>query len=764
MLFTIVDDAYAIEKESTLEYNILPKKIHENDTVLLEVYKTVRGQVLLEKSSQLKVESLDKSIIDVVDLEETHDYKVLVKLKAKSEGETILYVFTEGSQSLEIPVTVHGNNFPKHISLDIFPNIIDTKDNHQGVLSLLLTDENGIPTRADKDYLVKLSTSKSGVVLLEEFNMIISKGDFGIKQIFSGIKSGTVTITAKSEEFESSESITVDEKPERTIEIAVIPDKISSSNNANGHLIAQLFSGGSLIKATEDITVYFEISSDSEVINTSLETNSLNPAGYFQIKKGQSWGHTTFSIQKGVIESYTITGTSQNPLISVEEGFDTMNVELYGDKEIKFSSLSILADGKRQLIGIIYLEDENGHPVIASRDIVVPFTASDESVLIETSIIKKGFNSALVYGNVGYFVPSDKNIAPKIQNSKPIELDMHGFSKDSVSIKTHLSSDIFLKDEQQWMIVFMESSDGNLFRIPEGQQIEISESEIFQVDKDKIEIFPYFVLIPITAIDTGVEALGISSGEFETSVVISSISLKPGSLNLDYSKKLFNGIKDSFVIQILDSQGLPVEIDEDVKIKIFSSDPSVIDFPKNVVISQKSNFVKLYATPNKSGSVEVSLVSEGLPIVTEEITIEDVTPTIQITGSDIVNEGESFIVSILAKQNGAPLQNVDVTWDFVGGISTIYDEKTGSTGEAVASIIATSDESVKILTSINNGPIQSAFASKIIKVNATTQQVLEESEPQNSFKKPDMGGFDPVWILIPGVIGGIVFYMKKKSK
>jgi len=759
-----MEKTFAIESEYELEYNILPEKIHENDIVILEVYNTINGQVLLDKIRDLKVESLDKSTITILDMKETHDYKTIVKLKAKSEGDAILYVFTEGSQSLEIPITVYGNNIPKQISLDIFPDILDVKENNQGILSILLTDESGAPTRADKDYLIKISTSQSGIISLSDSNMIISKGDFGTKQEFSVIKPGIITVTIKTDDLESSELLTVQEKPERTIEISVIPKDISSSRTSNGHLIAQLFSEGKLTKATEDLTVYFKISSDSTVINSSSDVNALNPIGYFQIKKGQSWGHIQFSIQKGVADSYTITATSKDPLIIEEKTFDTIDVELYGDTEIKFFPLSVLADGNMQLIGIIYLEDENGHPVTANRNIVVPFTASDESISIETAIIKNGSESALVYGNMGYFVPTNTNILPQTPNSELVALDVQGFDKTAVSMKTHLTTDTILNGEQHWIIVYMESSDGNFFKIPENQQIKISESKIFQIDKDKIEMYPFFILIPITAIDTGFEDLILSNGKFETNVLLSSVTSKPDSLNFGYSDQLFNGIKDSFVIQILNSQGLPVEINEDIEVKIFSSDPLVIDFPKNVIITSKSSFTKLEIMPMSSGTTEISLVSEGLPIVTEEIIVEETSPTIQITSKNIIDEGESFLVSILAKQNGVPLKNVDVKWEIEGGFSTIADEKTGPTGEAVVSIITTSDEAVKILASIDNGPIQSAFASKIVKVNATTLEILDESESQNSFKKPDMGGFDPVLILIPALIVGMILYKKKKSK
>lgn len=764
IFLSIIGNGYAIENEYKLEYDLLPKKIHAQDIVLLEVYNTIHGQVSLEKIQDLKIESRDTTIVEIIGFEETHEYKTIVKLKAVSEGETTLYLFAEESQTLEIPITVNGNNIPKNISVDIFPDTFEIDKNNQGELSILLTDGNGIVTRADKDYLIKISVSKPGIISLSDTTAIISKGDFDVKRMFTVIDEGIVTITVKTDDLEDSKSLTVEEAVEREIEILIIPEDISSSNTSSGNMIVQLSSGGKLVKATEDITVFFEIksSTDSETVNTSSDINTLNPTGYFQIKKGQTYGHELFSIQKGETDEYTVTATSQDPLTIVEETFETIDVEIYGDEQVKFEPVSVLADGNRQLVGIVYLEDDNGHPVTADKNIVVPFTTSDKSIFIENSIIKKGFESALVFGNMGYFVPTDTKIAPNIQNSEVIDLDIHGFEEESVLLKTHVSTDHFLKGEQHWITLYMESPEG-LFEIPDEQQFEISDSEIFQVDKDRIERYPYFILIPITAIDLGDDELVFSSGKFETAISLSSISSKPDSLSMDYSNKLFNGMKDTFTVQILNSQGLPVKINEDVDIKIFSSDPSIVKFPNNITISQESSFASLEIMPISSGTVEVSLFSEGLPILTEEITVNDATPTLQITSEDIINEGDSFIISILAKQNGVPLQNADITWQLEGGVTTIAEEKTGPTGEAVASVIATSNDSVKILASINNGPIQSAFASKIIKVNATSLEV-SEIESEGSFKKPDFGGFDPVLIMIPALIGGVIIYMKKKSK
>ena len=764
IFFSILDTSFALKNDFEIKYKILPDKIHENNTVMIEFFTTLDGQVSMEKIPDLHVESLDNSIAEVIDISDSHDYKTLVTLKAKTAGDVTLYVYSEGLKSLEIPLTIFGNDIPDHLSLDTFPDILDVDNNNQGLITVFLTDENGEIVRADKDYLIKLGTSKPGVISWNESNMIISKGEFATKQKFSAIKSGAVTITAITDDLETSETLTVDESPDRTIEVSVVPEIISSTKASTGNLIAQLFSDDVLIPATKDIPVFYEIYVDSEELNSSPDVTIPNSKGYFLIKKGQTWGYHSFSIQKGIVDSYNLKITSQDPLVVLNGTFETVETEFYGNKQIKFSPLSVLADGNRQLIGILYLEDENEHPVTANQDIVVPFTTSDPSVTIETSTIKQGFDSSLVYGNVGRFIPDDKHIAAKIQNSELVELDIHGVSKESVSLNTHIFSNTVLSGKNFWLLSYLTSSDGTMIKFPKDTKMKFSESKIFKIDAEKIEIFPYFALIPITSMKDGDGEITISDEDFETSVSLSSVSSKPDTLELTSTEKLFQGITDSFVVQILNSYQKPIQMSKDITVKLFSSDPSVVEFPKEITIKSKSSFAKFPVTPKKSGMTEISLVSDGLPIVKKELEVDASTPTIEITSNDVVDAGDSFIVSALAKYNGIPLQNAKVKWDFDGGFSTILDEKTGPTGEAVASVTATSEDSVKIIASVDKGPIQSAFASKIIQVNSTNNDTISEIEPDNSFEKPDLGGFDPVMILVPALIGGMIFYMKKKSK
>lgn len=756
--FTI-NDVFASEK--ALEYNLLPDYVNKGNEVFLEIFYGIDGTLLPEKINDLKIESLDRSILDVVSIESDSGSKTIVKLIANDSGETTLYVFSEGVKSLEIPITVYADNSsPKSISLDIFPSTIDLKQNNDSILSVTLLDNTGIPTVADKDYFIKLSASKFNFISFKEPNLIISKGESIVKTSIKGITVGDVTINAVSEDMKSSSELSIVDDVEQEIKVSIIPELINSHNTSYGNIIAQLYSNGKLAKATEDITINFKIkSSDSTTSNKSSEVNEINPIGYFQIKKDQSWGHSTFSIQKGVSESYTMTLTSQKPLQIIDESFDTLGVELFDDKEIKFFPLPVLADGSRQLIGVIYLEDDNGHPVIANRDITVPFMSSSDLVSVEIPILKNGDSTALVFGKLEQYVTS-ASVAPKSDNSELTDLEIFGYEKDSTELKINIPHDSIPIGTDTWVTLYLQSSENY---IPFGYDLIISDSDIIDIDKSRIEKLSNYILLPVKFKDVGIDTVSIGIGEFQASLTMTGVTNKPSVFALDHSKDLFAGINEIFTIQLLNAQNQPAKANEDTTIKIFSSDPGVMEFPKSMTIKKNSDYVKFQATPKNSGKSEISFITEGFPILTKDIEVKELSPSISIFSNDVVNQEDTFTVSVSAKQSGAPLSNANVLWDIEGGFSTVAEEMTGPTGEALASITAISDDKVSVTITVTNAFSQSASISKEILVNATSVQDLD-SESKKSFSKPMLSGFDPVLIIVPGVIGGIVFLIRKKSK
>jgi len=751
-----------LAQETEIKYQIQPEKIHEGDTVTLEVYLAKNNQVLLSKIPEIEIETLDSGIIQINSDEKKHKYKKIIKLDAIKDGETSIYLHIEGKGSLEVPIEIFGDiKEAQKLTMDVFPDNLHLDANNEGVLFLTLTDSNGTPTKAKNDRLVKLSTSKPEIVSLSQTDVIIPMGESNIKILLEGVKEGETTITAKTGDFRTSSTVSVLDDSEETIEIFVIPEQINSFQTANGHIIAQYYKEGELSPAPKDIVVHYKIKSENEAVNSSTNLNEINPVGYFQISKGSAWGHTKFSIQEGVTNSYDMTVTTQDPLSVTEIPFETISTELFDDGEIKFSSIPVLADGKKQLAGVLYLEDKNQHPVIANKDITIPFATSENTAQIENAIIKKGEHSTLVFGKIESFSTESISITPLTEKPTIEQLEVYGKEKDETVFTEFTPISDLIDGNTFWTVIYLESSSGEIIPFPQSN-IVISDENNVKVNIENIEKYPYFVLVPLEATESDIGSISLSILNFDLVIPVEGISTKPDQIVLNHPDELFVGMSDTFTIQALSDKGSPTNLQESIDLKVFSSDPSILTLPKDLKIVENSNFVIFDVIPVGKGEVDISVISEGFPIVTENILISEVKPEIKITSHDIVNQDDSLIVSVLATQNGFPLKNSKVEWNVEGGFSTALEEKTSPSGEAIASLIPTSDEKIKVDIVVTNDMGITAKDSKSIKVNATQQ--IEEEVKEETVEKPTILGIDPVLIMIPAIVGTAVVYMKKKSK
>ena len=64
MFVVTLSNSYAAESDFVLDYDLSPQIIHEGDQITLEIYQTMKDQIVLEKIENIRIESLDTSIID----------------------------------------------------------------------------------------------------------------------------------------------------------------------------------------------------------------------------------------------------------------------------------------------------------------------------------------------------------------------------------------------------------------------------------------------------------------------------------------------------------------------------------------------------------------------------------------------------------------------------------------------------------------------------------------------------------------------------
>jgi len=182
------------------------------------------------------------------------------------------------------------------------------------------------------------------------------------------------------------------------------------------------------------------------------------------------------------------------------------------------------------------------------------------------------------------------------------------------------------------------------------------------------------------------------------------------------------------------------------------------------MVIKKGEYYALFdAGPKTSGITEISALAEGLPLSTTSISVKSLTPELLLNAPEIVENLEVFTVKITAKQDDLALSGLNVNWSVQGGALQLSDRTTGITGEAVASIMSTSGSTVDVKASVSGSNYSPSTISKSVKINATASEFLAFAEEQTQYAKPEIGGIDPVIILVPAMIGLMGYMLFKKG-
>jgi hypothetical protein len=641
-----------------------------------------------------------------------------------------------------------------------------------GYVSVQFADEDDFPVIATKDTVINLSSADSNVLNLLQRDIIITEGEyFGYTQ-FEVNGEGETMIYASSLGMETAKSdpIMVGEEEDLEIEFFTIPDKLNTFAASRGFIIAQLQSGGEPTIANKDVTVNFKITNSQfgsqNSSPTLAEYGDIKQDGFFQIKKGSYWGYIEWSTLSGIEDTYEIQLSTQNPLQVETVEVPTFDLEIFDDKFIHFEDLPILASGNRELIGVVYLEDESDNPILAERDVFIDIDSSDEDFLkVEKTIIKRGFSSALVFAQVGHSAPTDLELHAVVDNSdEVITADVSGAVKGSNTLIIEPLVTRVLAGNEFPIAVYLENGI-ELTNFGDREIMFISPSEYYEVESKDISRGDGIVLLDSKSLLEGSDTLTFSIGEYEKELEIDSVSAKPSQLHLDYSETIFTGTNDVFSIQLLDSSGFPVFANNNLEIKFILKDESMLEIPESIIIEKGKYFALFDVAPIKSGKVELSVVANDLPLESFEIKVTSLEPEISISAPEIIEEGESFMAKISVSHDGNPLQNMGITWNVDGGIVQLSDSKTGTTGEAVISIIPTSESNVKINADVLGSWYSPSKTSTVVRINATNSEFLAYADEgqQVQYGQIEVFGFDPVLIIVPAALIGMGYMFMKKG-
>ena len=789
--------SYAAVNDTEFGIRFIPSMIVQDREGMMQVFTKQAGTLLPEKIDGLTVTSLDSSILRILTVKNSESgYTTEITLKGIKAGDTKLFLAAPGYTSLELPVTVYGNVLSQEqLLVKVVPDTFSSDGPFRGLVSVELTDADGFPVRASEDVNVLLSVANSKILDIFQKNIVIKKGEYFVGTHFTIRDSGSTgktTIYATGPGMEAkSYDITVDKQDEDLeVKLYLLQERISTFTQGGsvGHIIALLqqdqgssSNDGEPVVADKDIIVKYKVTNDI-FANGNISPNAIlgESVGTMTIKKGSYWAHDTFTLLGGQTGEYLVTITSGDPLSldtqTVEATFYDQNVPNApsndGDRFVKFEGLPIFTTGNKELIGLLHLEDETGFPIVADKNLEINIDSSDNEFLsIDPVFFQLGSGSALVFAQVGHSIPDGIDgdgfeINPVVEvedeSATTTEIEIFGPDEESHKLVAEPLIDKILANSEFPIVVYL-TDDDEVTKFPKNSDLFVSPSQIFDVETKPVVSGEDLIMIDTFAADQGSETLVFSVNYLEDAeITLESLLLKPANIVIEHSDTIFTGTNDIFSIQLLNSQGHPVFATQDVEINFVVNDESLIQIPATATIKKGEYYTLFDAGPKAGGTTEITALSDGFPISSTTIQLKSLTPILNLDTPTIVESGEVFTAKLAAKQDQIPLPGMKVKWEIDGGILQLSDKKTGPTGEAVASIISTSDKQVKVFASVSGSYYSPNDISNIVRVNATSE-FLAFAEDETEFTKPEIGGIDPVIIIVPVMIVLMGYMLMKKG-
>jgi len=782
---------YGVESNFEFGTRFIPTKLVEDKEGTIQIFTKKGTSLVPEKIPGLTVTSLDSKILRVLTVKDSESGFVSeVTVKGIKAGTTKLFLAAPGFSSQELPVTVYGNIYTQEqLVVNVVPHNFSSDGPSRGLVSVELADSDGFPVKASEDVNISLKVANNNILDIAQENLVIKKGEYFTGTHFiikdSG-DTGKTNIFATSQGMEGkSNDITVDQQDNSLqVKLYLLQEKINVSGKASkAHIIAQLQLADSEepVIANKDISINYKVTNNIfSNQNTSPNSNLGEKSGTITIKKGTYWGHDTFTLLGGKTGEYLVTITSGDPLTLESK---TIEAVLYdetvpgtpsndGDKFVKFKPVPIFATGNKELLGIITLEDENDFPIVANKNLDIKLDSSDKDFLtIDDVFLPVGEGSALVFGMVGNSIPNGVNAAEfeinpvvevESESNTPSKVEVFGTEDSSLEL---IAEPLIPKilDGTEFPIIVYFTQNSQLAKFPKDSNLFVSPSEIFDVETKKVSSGDDLVMLNTKAIDQGSDTLQFTVNDFDdASLTIESLSVKPANIVIDHSETIFTGRNDVFSVQLLNSEGLPVFATEDIDITFVVNDESIIQVPHTLTIKKGEYYSIFDAGPKISGITKISALSEGLPLSSTDINVSSLAPNLLLEAPEIIQNGEVFTVKVAAKQDAEPLTGLGVQWEVDGGVLQLSDSKTGTTGEAVASIMSTSGNAVNIKASVSGSYYPLSTVAKTVRVNSTSE-FLAYAEPEQKFSKPEIGGIDPVIIIVPTILVLMGYMLIKKG-
>ena len=232
---------------------------------------------------------------------------------------------------------------------------------------------------------------------------------------------------------------------------------------------------------------------------------------------------------------------------------------------------------------------------------------------------------------------------------------------------------------------------------------------------------------------------------------------------MDYPAKVLANTANSFSIELLDDQQLPISTDSDMEIKVVSSDPSVITTPDVVTVKKGTYYSTFEVQAKSSGTAELSVLGNELPLAKYTVSVTSLAAAITINTADFENPGSSFEATATVTYNNTPLSGMNIVWNVQGAQIQKQDTVTDENGNAKISLIVQDPSKISIQATAQGGIYGQPSAIKDVTVLQPLSKGGDANAQTGLGSQFTIAGINPLFIIIPVAGGAAVFILKKKN-
>ncbi len=670
-------------------------------------------------------------------------YFATSKFTINAPGNVYLYASAPSMQPVSTQVTITNVATPYVLQAYAFPPLVnDIKDSISYVV-VQLHDSGGNPVIAKNDIHVSVQlvntqdTTSSNTSYQDPFaqvndDILIKKGSYW----------GYVPV-----EFTAGINATYNvEISAKGYMISTIPTTTTITTTATTGSSSSAGSSGTT--TTTGTTSSSGTSTSSTTVSGSTSTNV---------------GSTTSST------TTTATGTGTSVCNATPYPVSTTQVQIVtfaqnyvlDDKYPCFYQLPILATGNQELIGILALKDSSGYPALAKSGLSFRIDSSDTStVSVSNTPMNYGDQSALVFGQVG-------------STANPVTLNVVSDSPQQVTpvitAPTRAASTLVadplvstVLPDTQFPLAIYETSNGALDSLKKDFVALVSpQQSISPIQLTVPDTNPVF-LTEETLLKDGSQNIAITTPDYATSFTVTGQSSKPNSAVLGYPDQIFADTKSLFSVELLDDKQLPIVADTDTAIKLVSSNSTVLEVPQSILIKQGSYYTTFDATPKSSGTAEIAVLADNIPLSKFDIAVTSFIPAVTIDSVDHVDNNAKLTATATVSYKKVNLAGIGVSWKVTGATVNQMDAVTDKDGKATILMTVTNPTTVGIEADVGGGLYQAVTATKQVSVNPPLGPVggTSSGNQQPAFS---IFGVSPLLFIIPGA-GAAAFVVLRKRE